>query len=105
MRHRRKVRTISFKHELVHRRRRHGVADVLAVLKGDDASVTHQPVERQNLLEALNTFTETMKHPAGSGCKWLDLRKQISEGTALMNDAVQAGFSGDFQLLPKNLRL
>lgn len=103
--HGREIGAICFQHELAQRRRGHGGADVLAVLEGHDAGVAHQPAHAKNLPQPLHAFAETMKHAARPGGERLDLREQIVEGTALVDDAVQTGLGRDLKLLPENLCL
>jgi hypothetical protein len=50
-------------------------------------------------------FTETMKHPADLAGERPELRERVVKGVALMDDTVQSGFDGNFELLPEYFRL
>ncbi len=48
---------------------------------------------------------EAMEHAAHAVCERLQLRQRIFQRVALVNDAVQSEFSGDFKVLPEQFGL
>ena len=105
IRHGREIGTIRFQHEFSQRRRGDGVAHVLSVFERDQAGVTDKRTDFQNLVQSLDAFAEAMKNTAHFAGKRFKLCERVVERTALVNDAIQIGFGGDFELLLKNFRL
>ena len=46
-----------------------------------------------------------MEHAAHFPGEWLELGERIVEGVALVDDAIQSGLGGDFELLLENVGL
>jgi hypothetical protein len=83
----------------------HGVANVLPVLERDDAGETDQRTDFQHPAHPVGIFAETMEDALDFSGKGFELRQRVVKRVALVDDAVQSGFAGDFNLLQKNVGL
>ena len=99
MRNRREIGAIGFQHELVERCCCQRLADILAILKRDNAGEAHQRVQRDDSLHRRGVVRETMKHPPHAAGERRQERERIFESVALVDDAVQSGLSSHFKML------
>ena len=90
---------------MVQRRGGHDVADVLAVLERDNAGEADKRADFQNAAHPFRVFAKAMENAADFAGERLELRERVVKGIALVDDAVQSGFDGDFDLLLENVRL
>ena len=81
------------------RRCGHGVADILAVLERDDAGKADERTGFQNAPHPVGALAEAMKNTADFSSERFELRERVLKGVTLVDDAVQPGFGGDFELL------
>ena len=105
IRHGREIRAVGFQHELVQRRGGHGVSDVLAVLERDNAGEADERADVQHAAHPVGVLAKAMEHAAHFPGEWLELGERVFEGVALVDDAIQSGLGGDFELLLENVGL
>jgi len=94
-----KERAVRLQHELVEGGDRQRVADVLAVLEGQDAGEAHQRAHGHYPLHGGGVVGEAMEHAADPVGERLELGQRVLQRVTLMDDAVQTQFGGDFQML------
>src|SRR5262245_38256217 len=106
MRFRREVRAIRFQHKLVQGRCGGCFTDIFSILESDNSGETNERALGEHQLHGFGIASEAMKHPADSVREWLHLRQCLWEAiSALVDDAVQAHLSGNFEMLAEKFSL
>jgi len=71
----------------------------------NDAGKAYQRACFQNESHPVGTLAEAMKNTADFSGEWLELRERVVKGVTLVDDAIQPGFGGNFELLLEKVSL
>lgn len=97
--------TIGFKHETIDGRRREAVAHGLGIFERENASKAHEPASLKDAFHGFDILREAMENGANFPDERLHDFHGFVERIARVNDAAEAQFGGQFQLLLKDRAL